>query len=228
MLWRPSGRRMILAPMLGQGQQVPPVPERRSFLKKMLAGTAGAAALLGLKPREARADNDPWISEIAIVPFNFAPVGWALCDGSLLAIATNTALFSLLGTTYGGNGTTNFALPDLRGRVPLMMGQGPGLSVYTIGQIGGAEVITLTAAQMPQHNHVMGVVGANGNTNSPVNAVPAVQASGVPTYSSATVTGGMSATALSYAGSSQPHENHQPFLTLNFIIAMQGIFPSRP
>lgn len=222
-IWR-SSRRIVLAPMLEQGaaQQ----PARRSFLKTMLAGTAGAAALLGLKPREARADGDPFLGEIALVGFNFAPVGWAMCNGQLLPISQNVALFSLLGTFYGGDGVNTFALPDLRGRMAIHSGQGPGLSSYVQGQLGGTEVVTLTAAQMPQHTHQLTGSSSNGTSNSPVNAVPAVQANGVPVYS-ATPNANLSPNAIGLAGGNLPHSNLQPYLSLNYIIALQGIFPSR-
>jgi microcystin-dependent protein len=215
-MWRPS-RPVIAAPQ---------VPERRSFLKRLFALTAGGAALAAVKPREARADGDPFLGEIALVGFNFPPLGWALCNGQLLPINQNTALFSLLGTTYGGDGITNFALPDLRGRVPIHMGQGPGLSSFVIGQTGGAEAITLTAAQMPSHSHTLNASSQNGSSDTPTGAFPAKSAAGVPQYGAASNTA-MAAAAVSTAGSNVPHENHQPFLTMNYIIALNGIFPSR-
>ena len=178
---------------------------------------------------------DPYIGQIQAFPYNFAPKGWALCAGQLLPIAQYQALFSLLGTYYGGNGTTNFALPDLRGRIANGMGQGPGLSSYTLAQKGGEESHTLTLAQMPAsgHSHAIHAVnnGATGGTNTPSAAVtlgsgyasetnnPAVNV-----YSSAAPTIAMG--SLAPAGG-QPHENRMPFLGLNYCIALQGIYPSR-
>jgi microcystin-dependent protein len=152
---------------------------------------------------------------------NFAPAGWALCNGQLLSIQQNTALFSILGTTYGGNGQTNFALPDLRGRVPLHFGQGPGLTSYTEGQVGGSESITLIQQQMPQHTHQQPATAADQTTNRPNAAVPA---------RGGFYNGTQDASLLkptTAAGGNQPHENRQPFLVLNYCIALQGIFPSR-
>jgi microcystin-dependent protein len=171
---------------------------------------------------------EPFLGEIRMVGFNFAPQGWALCNGQLLSISQNTALFSLLGTTYGGNGQNTFALPDLQGRVPIHQGQGPGLSPYTIGQMGGEEAHTLIQSEMPQHNHSARAHAGAGNSNVANGNVWSKDA-GVSsaTYSSATQDGLMSPTAISTTGGSQPHNNLQPFLTINFIIAMQGIYPSR-
>jgi microcystin-dependent protein len=217
-MWRPR-RPVIVAPQL---------PERRSFLKRLLAFTAGGAALAAVKPREARADADQWIGEIALVPYTFPPKGWAFCNGQLLPINQNIALFSLLGTTFGGDGITTFALPDLRGRAPIHFGQGPGLSNYVLGQTGGAENITLLAAQMPSHTHALNVSNLNGTSDTPGPAViPAKNASGVPTYSSAAANSTLAAAAAGTAGSSQPHENRPPFLTMSYVIALVGIFPSQ-
>lgn len=169
--------------------------------------------------------SEPFIGEIRMVGFNFAPRGWALCNGQLLSIAQNTALFSLLGTTYGGNGQTTFALPDLRGRVPLHFGQAPGLSPYQIGQAGGSETVTLLLPQIPAHNH--GLLASNSEAD---NATPdgrlLAQAREV-TYTSGTANTQMNPQAIAPTGGSQPHPNLQPYLTINFVIAVQGIFPSR-
>jgi microcystin-dependent protein len=217
-MWRPS-RPVIAAPQ---------VPERRSFLKRLFALTAGGAALAAVKPREARADGDPWVGEIALVGFNFAPVGWALCNGQLLPIVQNQALFALLGTTFGGDGITTFALPDLRGRVPIHMGQGPGLSSFTMGQVGGLESVTLLGTQIPQHTHALNASTLNGTSDVPgAAAVLAKNASGVPQYGSAAPNVTLATAAIGLTGGGQPHENHQPYLTMNYIIALQGIFPSR-
>jgi len=183
----------------------------------------GGVRLFGVLPTRTFA-QDPYLGELRLVPYNFAPQGWALCNGQLLSIAQNTALFSLLGTTYGGNGTTNFALPDLRGRVPISSGQGPGLSNYTLGETGGAETHTLTVAQMPIHTHSVSAATSVGSTDRPNNALLARNAAGVPQFgiSSTTQLAGVQS-----SGSSQPHNNLQPFVTLNWIIALQGIYPPR-
>ncbi len=176
--------------------------------------------------------SDPFVGEIRMVGFNFAPVGWALCDGQLLSIAQNTALFSLLGTTYGGNGTTNFALPDLRGRIPLHQGQGPGLSPYVLGQSSGSENVTLTNAQMPAHSHTLAAASVVGGSASPQNNFIAEvldpnTGAGVNAFNTTSNGGTMNPGAISTSGGNQPHNNIQPYLCVNFIIALQGIFPSR-
>lgn len=203
--------------------------ERRGFIKRMFAFAAAGAVVAAATPRTALADGDPWIGEIALVPFNFAPRGWAFCDGQILSIAQNTALFALLGTTYGGNGQTTFALPDLRGRVPMHAGggSGPGLSAYTLGEQGGVENVVLIQGQMPVHNHLENVSSANGTSDSPSNAILARNASGVPQYGTGAPNAAMAAGAIANAGGGQPHENRPPFLGLNYIIALEGIFPSR-
>lgn len=177
---------------------------------------------------------DPFIGEIKMVGFNFAPNGWALCNGQLLAIAQNQALFSLLGTTFGGDGVRTFGLPNLQSRVPIHQGQGQGLSPYSMGQVGGAENVTLLQNQMPMHNHLVGVNNTLGTASDPTNAILAKPYTGevrnptaVPAYSSASATGNLSANAVSQTGGNQPHANIQPYLCVNFIIALQGIFPSR-
>jgi microcystin-dependent protein len=152
---------------------------------------------------------------------NFPPKGWAFCDGQLLPISQNQALFALLGTTYGGNGQTTFALPDLRGRVPVHQGQGPGLSPYTIGQVAGVETVTLTAQQMPSHTHSQPATNGQESTNRPNNALPAE--GGV--YSNES--DGSAFHPTSSTGGDQPHTNIQPYLTVSYVIALLGIFPSR-
>lgn len=176
--------------------------------------------------------SEPFIGEIRMVGFNFAPRGgWMLCNGQLLAIASNTALFSLLGTTYGGNGTTTFALPDLRGRVPLHQGQGPGLSDYVMGEASGSETVTLINSQMPMHNHALtansDAGGASTSTNNFI-ASPSDPSTGAaaPSFAQSTNTV-MNPQSIGISGGNQPHQNMQPFLCVNFIIATQGIFPSR-
>jgi microcystin-dependent protein len=168
--------------------------------------------------------SQPFLGEIRIFPYNFAPRGWAFCSGQILPIAQNTALFSLLGTTYGGNGQTTFALPDLRGRVAMSSGQGPGLSPYSLGEVSGSETVTLISAQMPSHNHLMQGSNNDATDSAPQGNVPAVIPSGGYT---ATPTTQMNPAALTQAGGNQPHTNIQPFLILNFCIALEGIFPSR-
>lgn len=172
--------------------------------------------------------SSPFIAEIRIVPLNFAPLGWAFCDGQVLPIAQNTALFSLLGTTYGGNGQTTFALPDLRGRVPLQQGQGPGLSDYVLGETGGAPTVSLLASELPAHTHTAQAAGAAG-LNSPEAAAwgAAVGRTPPPMYASGQPDAPMLPTALAPAGGGQPHNNMSPYLALYFVIAVQGIYPSR-
>jgi microcystin-dependent protein len=174
---------------------------------------------------------DPFLGEIRMVGFNFAPVGWALCNGSILNIQQNTALFSLLGTTYGGNGTTTFALPDLRGRVPVSQGHGPLTSAYTLGQQGGAENVTLTGAQMPAHTHGLAANSAAGSATSPINGFIASASDsngGAVTGYATSSNGALNAAAVTVSGGNQAHNNLQPYLSVNFIIATVGIFPSRP
>jgi microcystin-dependent protein len=170
-----------------------------------------------------------FLGQIVLFAGNFAPRSWALCQGQILAIATNTALFSILGTTYGGNGQTTFALPDLRSRVPVGQGQGPGLSSYSLGQQGGDESVTLTINEMPAHNHVATVACFNGDgsTGRCRGAFPADN-SGVNSYN-ATADNQMNAAMVQVglAGGSQPHPNIQPYTTLNYIICIEGLFPSR-
>lgn len=163
--------------------------------------------------------GEPFIGEIRAFSFAFAPRGWAFCDGHLMAINQNQALFALLGTMYGGDGRVNFALPDLRGRMPLHIGAG-----FTQGQAGGEEAHTLTINELPPHTHVPQGSTSDANSGTPVGGVWAAQAAN-PYSGGANVT--MNATACGPAGGSQPHPNLAPFLTLNFCIALQGIFPSR-
>lgn len=200
---------------------------------------------------------EPFLGEIRIFTGNFAPINWAFCDGSLVAISTNVALFSILGTTYGGNGVSTFALPDLRGRVPIHRGQGPGLSPYSLGDNAGQETVTLTLSNMPSHTHVATFTPATGGSAattvaassgladevSPIGNIPAVPNFGHTQYPSYTAPanstgnlGGVASSssgsgggtiAISPSGGSQPFALQQPYLVLNFIIALQGIFPSR-
>lgn len=173
--------------------------------------------------------SDQFVAEIRIVPFNFAPRGWAFCNGQILPISQNTALFSLLGTTYGGNGQSTFALPDLQGRAPLQQGQGPGLSLYDLGQTGGSQTVTLLTSEMPAHIHGARAATGGNASQSPTNNIWSTLGATrtpPPLYSD-TQNSQMGAPALNIAGGSLPHNNMPPYLTLNFIIALQGIFPPR-
>ncbi len=170
--------------------------------------------------------SEPFLGQIMLVPYNFAPRGWAFCSGQILPIAQNTALFSLLGTTFGGNGQTTFALPDLRGRVPNGSGQGPGLSNYDLGQVGGTETGTLTVNQMPSHNHLVNVNADSGDTGRIENTYLA-NSSETPYIASITTPGTMAPQMIGNTGGSQPFNVLQPYLTLNYCIALEGIFPSR-
>ncbi|RTY90059.1 phage tail protein [Flavobacterium sp. GT3R68] len=156
---------------------------------------------------------------------NYAPAGWATCDGQLLPIAQNTALFSLLGTMYGGDGQTTFALPDLRGRVPVHSGTGPGLSNYQQGQAGGSEANTITVSQMPAHNHTILAVTADGNQNVATNNLPANTKALDKEYSSANPDTTMNPGMVGNTGGNQPVNNIQPYLAVTYIIALQGIYP---
>ena len=170
--------------------------------------------------------SEPFLGQIMLVPYNFAPRGWAFCNGQILPIAQNTALFSLLGTTFGGNGQTTFALPDLRGRVPNSSGQGPGLSNYDLGQVGGTETDTLTVNQMPTHNHLVNVNADSGDTGRIADTYLA-NSSETPYIASVTSPGTMAPQMIGNTGGNQPFEILQPYLTLNYCIALEGIFPSR-
>jgi microcystin-dependent protein len=177
--------------------------------------------------------SEPYVGEIRMAGFNFAPVGWALCNGQLLAISQNPVLFTLVGTTYGGDGQSTFALPNLQGRIPINQGQGPGLSPYVIGQLAGSETVALVAAQLPQHGHSL---RANGDAASSANPtgdylararIPSLASGGVPVYAPAAAAAAMNDGAIAPSGASQPHDNMMPFQCVNFIIALEGIFPSQ-
>ena len=170
--------------------------------------------------------SEQFIGEIRMFGFNFAPQGWALCDGQLLPISQNTALFSLLGTTYGGDGRTTFALPDMRSRVPVHQGQGAGLSSYAEGQAGGAETVTLAAAQMPGHTHSVKASSSAAASDQPQGRVLARSRNDIYTAEPDATTV-MNAKMLGDAGGSEPHANIQPYLAVNFCIALAGIFPAR-
>ena len=205
--------------------QVRPLPASsrargaRRTLRQAALGAALLAAVAGAPPARAQ---QPFIGEIRLVPFNFAPVGWAFCDGQLMAISENTALFALIGTTYGGDGQTTFALPDLRSRVPVHAGPG-----FVLGQAGGVETVTLTVNQIPAHTHAAAADNNAGTAAAPDGKVWAASnnyyqfapASGSPSA--------MNAGAVGLNGGSQPHDNMLPFLAVNFILSLFGIFPSQ-
>lgn len=171
---------------------------------------------------------DPFVAEIRIFPFNFAPTGWAWCDGQLLPLSQNTALFSLLGTTYGGNGSSNFALPDLQGRAPMHPGQGPGLSLHDLGEPGGSETVTLLESEIPAHAHTLRDHDLDlGELNAPSSNRSLAQSANSTIYTAAVNLVPMSPQALAPAGGDQPHNNMQPYLTFYFCIALQGVFPPR-
>jgi len=185
-------------------------------------------ALLGRARRAAAAPEAiavaAYLGEIRMFAGNFAPSGWALCNGQLLAIGQNTALFSLLGTSYGGNGVSTFGLPDLRGRVVVQPGQGPGLSLYDRGQTGGAESYTLPVAEMPSHTHTLRGTSSLGDSDSPAGRVMARDVAGIPEYSAST-NGDMAAAAITSTGGGAAHNNMAPYRVVNFIIALEGVFP---
>jgi microcystin-dependent protein len=171
---------------------------------------------------------DPFVAEIRIFPFNFAPKGWAWCDGQLLPLSQNTALFSLLGTTYGGDGKSTFALPDLQGRAPMHPGQGPGLSLHDLGETGGSETVTLLESEIPAHSHTVSTSISDANVGV---ATGSQLATGIGVGLFAAANAGaivnMAPESLAPAGGDQPHNNLQPYLTFYFCIALQGVFPPR-
>jgi microcystin-dependent protein len=169
---------------------------------------------------------DPFVAEIRIFGFNFAPKGWAFCDGQLLPLSQNTALFSLLGTTYGGDGKSTFALPDMQGNAPMHPGQGPGLSLHDLGETGGSETVTLLESEIPLHSHNFMASQSDGNDTSPQNELLATGI-GVNAFAAPPPTVPMSPNMLTPAGGDQPHNNMMQYLTLNFCIALQGVFPPR-
>lgn len=172
---------------------------------------------------------DPFVAEIRIFPFNFAPKGWAFCDGQILPISQNTALFSLLGTTYGGNGQSTFALPNVQGSAPMHPGQGPGLSLHDLGEVGGTEVVTLLQSEMPAHSHaLMATVedGTQGTLAAGITLASSVNGALYQKNINANLAN-FNPQALGPAGGDAPHNNMQPYLTLSFCIALQGVFPPR-
>jgi microcystin-dependent protein len=170
---------------------------------------------------------EPFIGEVKIFAGNFAPRGWAFCDGQLMAISSNDTLFSIIGTTYGGDGRSSFGLPDLRGRIPIGPRVGPGLSNYTLGKKGGFETVSLTTDQIPAHNHRIKAVTTGGTSTTPTDHLLADSAAFDNEFSNATANTNMSESMVTNTGRNLPHENRQPFLAINYIIALTGIYPSR-
>jgi len=172
---------------------------------------------------------DPFVAEIRIFPFNFAPKGWAWCNGQLMPISQNTALFSLLGTTYGGDGKSTFALPDMQGNAPIHAGQGPGLSLYDLGQMGGTETVTLLTTEMPSHPHTLRASPdpADNNLPDPTKSLANSQKEfGYQSTTNANLVN-MADQTIAPTGGNQPHNNMMPYLTFYFNIALQGVFPPR-
>ena len=195
-------------------------------VKTFISAILVSATLVMVPAREAAAQSEPFVGEIMWVGYTFCPRGWAEADGQLIPIAQNTALFSLLGTTFGGDGRATFALPDLRGRVSVHTGDGPGLSSYTLGQKGGEEQVTLTSDEMPAHNHTINASAAAVDTNAAGSILGSPKNKNIydaPVMASTTLAN----SAMSDAGGDQPHENRPPYLTLRACIALQGIYPSR-
>jgi microcystin-dependent protein len=169
---------------------------------------------------------DPFVAEIRIFPFNFAPKGWAFCNGQLMPISQNTALFSLLGTTYGGDGKSNFALPNLEGNAPMHPGQGPGLSLHDLGETGGSETVTLLQSEIPAHSHGLAASEGDGLERFPA-AQKFATGLGISMFQAPGPIVQLSPNAVTPAGGDQPHNNMMPYLTLYFNIALQGVFPPR-
>ncbi|MBS1492554.1 MAG: phage tail protein [Bacteroidetes bacterium] len=221
--------------------------KRRNFITKALAALFGATILtkaedlfaiksktgfLYLKQNGEIINNykpsagpDPYIGEIGLCAFPFAPNGWMLCNGQTLNIADYDTLFTLLGTTFGGNGTTTFNLPDLRGRIPVHQGQGPGLSNYIFGDTTGVETVTLNSTQIPPHNHTLAAYAGTGSNTDPSAGYISQYAEGVKSFGSSSNTT-MNSAAVSSIGGNQAHTNMQPYLTMNYCIALYGIFPA--
>jgi microcystin-dependent protein len=172
--------------------------------------------------------SEPFIAEIRIFSGNFAPTGWALCDGQVLPISQNTALFSLLGVNYGGNGVSTFNLPNLQGRVPMHPGQGPGLSLRSLGESGGSESVTLAESEIPNHSHALRAVSDPGDLSDPTGRSLARSSGAGAWRQDASSPVPMDTNAVAPAGGNQPHNNLMPYLALTFIIALQGIYPPRP
>ncbi len=173
--------------------------------------------------------SNPFVAEIRIFPFNFAPKGWAFCDGQILPLSQNTALFSLLGTTYGGDGKSNFALPNMQGNAPMHPGQGPGLSLHDLGETGGSDTVTLLESEIPSHSHALMATPIQAILTSPGPMTSFGKSAGIAAYCTVSNTNltPMSDNTIAPAGGDQPHNNLMPYLTLNFCIALQGVYPPR-
>ncbi len=171
--------------------------------------------------------SDPFLAEIRIFPFNFAPTGWALCDGQILPLSQNTALFSLLGTIYGGDGKSNFALPNLQGSAPMHPGQGPGLSLHALGETGGTDTVSLLQTEIPSHSHAWTASNQDGTVQSPGGQLTAGGVGGITLYATPGPMTPLAPNAIPPVGGSQPHNNLQPYLTMTFCIALQGVYPPR-
>lgn len=189
------------------------------------AGILGAALAA---PGAANAGSDTFLGEMMLVGYTFCPRNYAEANGQLLAISSNTALFSLLGTNYGGNGQTTFGLPDLRGRAPINQGQGPGLSPYVLGQWGGQESFTLLVSQMPMHNHLVNATNTTADKTGPGGKFLALASGGVSIYHEGPANKVMDPAMITLTGGSQPVGHRGPYLTMRWCIATSGIFPSRP
>ncbi len=219
---------------------------RRNFISKLSSPISNAAGLSGKNPFGVTSETgyiyvkqngevinnytpsggpQPYLGSIIMVGFNFAPTSWMQCNGQLLPIVQYDALFTLLGTTYGGDGITTFALPDLRGRIPIHQGQGPGLSSYVLGEIAGVETVTLTTQQLPAHSHALNINSGLGTLSDPSGNYIAQNADGIPACRT-TFDGILGVSTIGVTGSSQAHENLQPYLTVTFAIAVEGIFPN--
>lgn len=199
---------------------------RRDFLGRLLLLVGGAAAFGRARKAEAAPQSiEPFVGELMIVPFGVVPTGWAPCDGQRLPIDQNQALFALLGTTFGGDGVTTFALPDLRGHVPIHAGQGPGLTNRVLGERGGSATRTLSIPEMPKHAHEVRGSNAPGSSEDPSGAYPATNAAGVPQWGVLANTA-LAAEAITTVGEGQAHENTAPSLSLIYVIALQGVTPS--
>jgi microcystin-dependent protein len=170
---------------------------------------------------------DPFVAEIRIFPFNFAPKGWAFCDGQILPLSQNTALFSLLGTTYGGDGKSNFALPNMQGNAPMHPGQGPGLSLHDLGETGGSDTVSLLESEIPSHSHILRADSDSADQPAPSPARSLARSTGGFAWNPTFAQTSFNDNAIAPAGGDQPHNNMQPYLTLNFCIALQGVYPPR-
>ncbi len=205
---------------------------KKSLFRRGLSHALAMGILLGLAgaclPRPAHADaSTPFLGEITCGGWNFCPVNWAECNGQLLSIASNTALFALIGTTYGGDGQTTFALPNIQGRTMIHQGQGSGLTVRTMGETGGAETVTLTTSQIPAHSHQVAAHTGTERAASPVNGIPGMAPATAPVYTSSAPDASLGTGAVGTSGGSQPHNNLQPYLAVKCCIALSGIFPSQ-